>query len=112
MKKIVLVILIALSACQHDEPKTNCDVDDPINNVPWLKQKVQEIESSQSRQAYTVYKVKYNGETGFYISFCCAACNMIVLFYHCDGTSTPVSDFSQMETIATLWKPEDYKCLY
>lgn len=112
MKKIALLLLIAVSACKYNEvPKFACDVSDPANNLPWLKERIHEIEQSSLRQYFRVEKVEYDGEIGFYVSSCCPLCSTVPLFYKCSGDSILITDPSKLVVKGVIWQPSDYSCL-
>jgi hypothetical protein len=112
MKKIALLLLIIVSACEYDDvPKTNCGVKDPANDLPWLKDKIDELERSSLHPYFRVEQVEYNGETGFYVSDCCPFCDTFPIFYKCSGEAVTNIDTSKLVRKGIIWKAADYACM-
>ena len=112
MKRIVLLLSIIVSACKYnDMPANICEVRDPANDLPWLKEEIQNLEQSSIREYFRVEKVEYNGETGFYISNCCPFCDTIPIFYKCSGDHVIVTDLSKLVLKGVIWQPADFSCL-
>jgi len=114
MKRFVrfaLLLLIVVSACKYnDVNEVACDVSDPANNLPWLKDQIHEIEQSPLRKYYRVEKVEYKGETGFYITNCCPFCDTFPVFYRCSGEAIPYVAGSNIVSKGVIWQPSDYTC--
>ena len=112
MKKLSLFLLMVISSCQYDDvPKTTCGVRDPANDLPWLKEKIHELETSSLHPFYRVEQVEYNGEVGFYVRDCCPNCNTVPLFYKCSGDFVADIDVSKLVQKGIIWQPADYSCL-
>ena len=75
------LLLLTLSACQ--KPVTYCGVEDPINDIDWIKD---EIKNSSPK--LRIYKQTYNSTEGFYVYDCFdTSCNTITTYYKtCDNT--------------------------
>jgi len=111
MKKIAVVLLIVASACKYnDMPTTACEVRDPANDLPWLKEMIHGFEQSSIRQYFRVEKVEYNGELGFYVDSCCPMCSIIPIFYRCSGEAVTGIDASKLVSKGVIWQPSDFSC--
>lgn len=112
MKKISLLLLIVVSSCKYnDMPATTCDVRDPANDLPWLKEKIAGIQQSSIHQYFRVEQVEYNGETGFYIDNCCPFCDTLPIFYKCSGEAVTNIDTSKLISKGVIWQPSDFSCV-
>jgi hypothetical protein len=111
MKKTGLLLLIVISACQYNDLPTNtCDVRDPASDLPWLKEKIQEIQQTSIHQYFRVEQVEYNGEIGFYINSCCPLCDIQPIFYKCSGEAVINIDISKLIRKGIIWQPLDFSC--
>ncbi len=66
MKKLTLLTAISfllLSSCSDKNCNTYCNAEDPMNEIKWLKELVNENENH-----VTIYKLTYNNTEGFYIA--------------------------------------------
>ncbi|MEI9917984.1 MAG: hypothetical protein WDO14_04190 [Bacteroidota bacterium] len=112
MKRLVLFILIALSACQYEGiPTTSCNVTDPATDLPWLSEMIHELETSSLRPYFRVEQVEYNGEIGFYIRDCCPNCDTMPIFFKCSGDQVKNIDVSKLVPKGIIWQPADFACL-
>jgi hypothetical protein len=91
MKKLYLFLLAMCligTACKEDKPQEIekiCNVDNPLTDLPWLKAKIDEINSlvqdTIKRRFVDIYQCEYNnGETGFLINE-----GFTHPFYSCNG---------------------------
>ena len=123
MKKLLLVssfILLGLLSCTHDRDdnlKNVCNVANPTEDLPWLKDKIQELEQSSLYASGEIYisQTTYNGDNIFIIGNCCATCNTIVPIYNCEGDvlgsiGDGTFDTNLLETDVIIWKPENFVC--
>ena len=82
MKQIlILLISISLISCEKkEEPPCACDVENPQENLEWLKQRL------ENRFCTEVYLYTYNGQEYISIHDCPIGADMGVVTYNCDGT--------------------------
>ena len=79
---ILLILIVCLSACKKSGV---CDVNKPLEDLPWLKTRVSEItlliNQSRTAQSVSIYQCVYgNNEIGFLIDE-----GNIGPFYNCSG---------------------------
>lgn len=60
-----------------------CEVDNPLEDIPWLKERVDAMISNNIK-AY-VYRCIYNNQPGFLINDCVSCRDGIAFFASCDG---------------------------
>ena len=93
MKKILFFfMLLGLSACDQDatELRNTCNVENPVEDLPWLKTRIESYlqsdssETDWSRYVY-VAQTTYKGETIFLFLNCCPYCNYVPHAYSCQG---------------------------
>ena len=77
MKRLLFLFLLlfAFACSDDDENKSVCEVDNPVEDLEWLRAELEG--DSQSTYSDTfVYQALYFGQPVIYISICCPACNM------------------------------------
>lgn len=112
------MVFLVSSCVSHDFPQANtCDVRNPVDDLPWLKAKVAELNNSEfSRKYWYITQATYNLETVFIIKNCCPncltlpppvhACNGQVLF---DGAD---EQFDDIQAERLIWKSTEYACTF
>ncbi|NMH89758.1 hypothetical protein [Flavivirga algicola] len=90
MKKIflpVLLLLLIISSCKNDDDNSNttCNVSNPVEDLTWLKEIIEDFKQSTLVDESYVYKATYEGKTVFIIGNCCATCNSLTLVAYCNG---------------------------
>jgi hypothetical protein len=112
MKRFTFFLFIIVSACKYNDlPINNCDVRDPANDLPWLKDRIHELSQSSLHQYFRVEQVEYNGEICFYVNDCCAICDTTRPVYRCNGNLVSDVDYSKLVLKGVIWQPIDYVCL-
>jgi len=81
----VFLFLIASCSKENDQNKQICNLADPINELPWLK----EIKNSLTNCScqISILQATYNEQTVFYTAMNDPLCNSILTYtlYNCDG---------------------------
>lgn len=107
------VLMIAIVSCQDDDGAKACDVDNPVTDLPWLKDKVTELENSElSRKYFYVVQADYEGQTVFYVNSCCPMCLIVIQYYNCSGEIIESVDPDKVRNSTTIWTAEANECLF
>ncbi|HMJ71221.1 MAG TPA: hypothetical protein VK508_20135 [Cyclobacteriaceae bacterium] len=107
-----LTILAVVSCKDKDEPQV-CDVEDPVNELQWLKDKAAEIQNSEfSAKYFYIEEADYNGQVVFYVNNCCPMCTTFITYYDCSGTPLEEVDASQVKNGRRIWTPEGLECVF
>lgn len=106
------LILCLFCTCKKDNYSNLCGGSDPINNLPWLKAKVNTLETSGGH--YMIKRGIFQSKTSFFMVNRCTNCNSVNQTFDCNGNDLKLtseqyqfiyfsenSAFSQAETI---WK--------
>jgi hypothetical protein len=104
-------LLIFACSCSSNVDNEPCNVADPLNDLPWLKAKVQELEQHDLREYFYVDKAYYNGIMVFVFADCCPTCNTVMPMYNCEGEF--VKNFTMDLPLVKrqrIWTPEDSAC--
>jgi hypothetical protein len=106
-----------LSFSCDDEDKEiiiGCGVENPAENLPWLKERIDSFDQSAPYYQYLyVLQGKYLGETVFVFNNCCPFCTSIPPVYNCEGellwyaSEYPDREITDFEIV---WKPLGFQC--
>ena len=113
---LLLLLVFTALACQEDDKiQRSCNVENPVEELEWLRE---ELDSYQTETTYSdtfVYKATYNGRTVFYISICCPACDVMAPEIRtCDGESLGrlgvEIDSEHLENPTVVWRTNNGVC--
>ncbi len=119
--KLTLILSFLLLGCTTDDD-ANCSFNDPVTNLPWLEQKINEIEetSGDLLQFQYVLQAVYQKnpiqrEIVFVFGNCCPVCSTVVPVYNCNGMLLGVLgldvDSSAVFDYKVIWSPENFECV-
>lgn len=122
MKKIILLFalgLILLSCNKDNEyPVAACGVSNPVNELPWIKARIAEMETSSLRELFYVAQSELNGQTLFIFGNCCAQCNSVMPVYNYAGEELGLIGAQDgkygtelLSGSSIIWKTENNNCL-
>ena len=116
----ICVILLLLTTSCYEElgPDIACDIGNPTENLPWLADKIRDIETGNQYllQFYTISQARYRSQTVFFIHNCCPNCSFpYPTVYNCGGveigTLSPEDiKLDKLKNLIVIWTPEDYSC--
>ncbi len=117
MKPFILLTIVSLGlsvSCREEtDPRKPCSVDSPVEELPWLKDQIDEWEATTWRQYAYVLQARYGYETVFIFGNCCPYCSTVVPIYNClgeqIGTWGTIPD-EMLEDQKLIWKSEDSSC--
>jgi hypothetical protein len=110
---LIFALFVAVVSCKDNDAPNVCHVDDPVNDLEWLKTKIDELENSEfSRKYFYVEQAEYNGQTIFYINNCCPMCMTMLVYYDCSGNAIESVDNSQVKNGKRIWMSEDLECVF
>lgn len=119
-----MVISLSIISCKNDDDNLNntCSVANPIEDLDWLKEKIEELEQSSLFESGEIYisQANYNGNTIFILGNCCALCNSVISVYDCEGELIArlgyddendfVINFDIFERDTIIWSPPNFTC--
>lgn len=109
----IAILALAISCCDDEEGPLTCGYENPVNDLPWLKAKADEINNSEfSRRYFYIEKGEYNGETVFFVNSCCPLCDIAIIFYNCAGERVDPVSFSDVKNWERIWAPKELECLF
>jgi hypothetical protein len=111
---LILSFLLIGFACQeNDDPATACGVNDPIENIAWLKQLAEESSTGGLSEFSYISQAKYKGKRVFYWASCCPNCSWALILRDCDGEALDQNiTLDELEDIQVIWRPENFQCQF
>lgn len=113
----IIYIFLSLSCGKGTDPGPVCAVDDPAEDLEWLKVEIATMASSGLSRYFYVSQGKYGMMTVIIFLNCCPNCNTIVPVYNCAGehlgnigTGEDDIDSRFLEYERVIWKPADSAC--
>jgi len=122
MKSLIAIcaLLILLTSSCYEElgPDIACDVRNPTENLPWLADKIRDIETGNQYllQFYVISQARYRSQTVFFFQSCCPNCLFPTpAVYNCGGVeigtlSAEDIKFDKLKNLSVIWTPKDFSC--
>ncbi len=114
---LLLLCLICLISCNNDNTFIGgCDLDNPRDELPWLKTRIDSMASSDSPQIIYCYVVKgkYKNSTVFRFEDCNPVLAKVIFTLNCDGNPIESEDefisIRDLKNPVIIWKPNDFAC--
>ena len=117
IKIFLLIIGLAFSCEEGKDCCTHpCDVNNPAENLPWLKAEIDSWKSTGELYKYFyVEQGNYFGQPVFIMKDCCPFCNTITPVLDCKGEvlwyaySEP-DKTALITDLKIIWKSDDLQC--
>jgi len=113
----ILITFLLFSSCREEKLITNtCNVVDPVTDINWLSDLIQELEQNNSdiSQYFYLIQADLDGSTVFVLNNCCPFCNTTITIQDCSGqmigTIGKDFDIGELQHIEILWEPLDFAC--
>mgnify|MGYP005748228407 CR=1 FL=1 len=112
----ILFLSLIFFSCEKAEGPVSCGVENPSQNLPWLAERIENIEASSFPEYFYIVEARYNGETVFLFENCCPFCNSVVPVYNCNGdllgylSEQNGIDPSKISFVQIAWKPSNSSC--
>jgi len=97
------------------EANTACNTNNPIENLSWFRNKIEEIEKTDLAKFSYISQAEYKGSTIFIENSCCPFCSYIVVIYNFEGEQIgylgdenfPIEEVPQGDII---WRGSNFSC--
>jgi hypothetical protein len=111
LKKILLLFVYSLIvfSCNENEDPAGCGVENPVEDIAWIKEAIKFQNSGLAGFAYLVQGT-YKGRTVFIMESCCPFCNIITVVQDCRGEVLPDASVSDVINKKVIWKPSSSVC--
>lgn len=112
MKKVIfflLILLVPIFACDdNDDKKYNpdqevCGVKNPVENLPWLKLKIEQDNDKKGWSIQKVYTVNYNGEDLVLIHHPLSSLAYVDEIFDCQGNDLDIEMLPDLIEIMSDW---------
>lgn len=117
----VLIIAILLFSCDSNDNQLNffCSVDNPIEDLDWLKNEIDEREQNITDDSKYLYisQSSHDGESVIIYADCCPTCNSVYVVFNCVGENIGFigdGNFTS-ETLSSgevIWKTDKNLCSF
>ena len=120
-KLLILCILVFNCNSNDDllEIKAFCSVDNPTENLAWLKNEIENREQNiteDSKYLY-IYQSTHNSEVIIIYADCCPSCNSVYPVYNCKGESLGIIGYREQDIPfdvlsegQIIWKTTNFEC--
>ena len=86
--KLIISIVLVMCLCSCEKRKV-CNVDNPLTDLPWLKEIVDTFEENAvwlgANPQANIYQCKYKDGTGFLLEMCAGCPDAGYGFVNCEG---------------------------
>jgi hypothetical protein len=112
---VVFLAMMTVFSCERDDFNNTCNVDDPVEDLPWLRERISTILVTNPEIAKYQYisMAEYNGETVFMFGNCDPLALSVFPIFNCSdvliGTLGEIPADSLLNS-EIVWKTEDSLC--
>ncbi|WP_207433024.1 DUF6970 domain-containing protein [Sabulibacter ruber] len=103
-----LLCLVAFTSCEEEQVNRTCLVENPVQNIGWLRTRVLDLQKSEYCQFVKTGTLR--GNTVFVLGNCAPGINSIDSVYDCDGNllcyggdETCPNFFEEVKNLKTIW---------
>lgn len=84
---LLTILLFSNISCETKEnnPKTICGYNDPVHELPWLRDRIAALETDMGPAGYQIIRYQYHGAYVFLIDPCYGCADDLISVYNCDG---------------------------
>jgi len=111
-KSFLLVLLSStlLFGCADSENPTSCGVENPVEDLAWLKEAIEFSQSNGLAGFAYLIQGTYKGKTVFIMETCCPFCLIISVVQNCRGEVIPDASVNDVKNKKVIWKPANSGC--
>lgn len=110
------LLFIVLACRKSDSDVSGCGLDNPGEELTWLKGRIDSMATDTTELVKYCYVVQgeYKRRTVFKFEDCNPAINKLVFTLNCDGNRIDSNDdpifTSELKDPKVIWKPEEFAC--
>ena len=105
-----ILVLVLLFSCQESENPQGCDVANPIEDLPWLKEQINTSASSGLADYVYLIQGTYKGATVFTFLNCCPFCKSVPQILDCEGNLITNASITDVTDQKVIWRPATSVC--
>jgi hypothetical protein len=111
MTRILPILALALLfSCQESEGPKNCNVANPIEDLPWLKEGIKSTQELNLVDYFYLVQGKYKGATVFSFLNCCPFCKSVPQILDCEGNVITNASITDVTDQKVIWRPSTSVC--
>lgn len=118
MRKYWILVFYSflIFSCSDRDDNLNCDTNDPIKDLAWLKAEIEQRETNSFlyEEYFYISQAYYNSQNVFLYLNCCPFCNTSIPVYDCEGNSLGFigDDILSIDITNSfiIYEPSDFAC--
>jgi hypothetical protein len=111
MTRILPILVLAfLFSCQESEGPKNCNVANPIEDLPWLKEGIKSTQELNLVDYFYLVQGTYKGATVFTFLNCCPFCKFVPQILDCEGNVITNASINDVTNQKVIWRPATSVC--
>ncbi|MFL0685735.1 MAG: hypothetical protein ACJLTB_21445 [Algoriphagus aquaeductus] len=112
MKKYLFLLVCSalLFSCNDEEGPAVCGVENPVEDLVWLKEAVEFSQSNGLAGFAYLIQGTYKGKTVFIMENCCPFCLILSVVQDCRGVVIPDASVNDVTNKKVIWKPANSGC--
>lgn len=105
-----ILILVLLFSCQEVENPNGCNVANPTEDLPWLKEGIKSTMELNLVDYFYLVQGTYKGATVFSFLNCCPFCRSVPQILDCEGNVFPNASITDVPNQKVIWRPATSVC--
>ncbi len=105
-----ILVLILLFSCQEPESPKKCEVSNPIEDLPWLKEGIKSTQELNLVDYFYLVQGTYKGATVFTFLNCCPFCRFVPQILDCEGNVITNASINDVTNQKVIWRPATSVC--
>ena len=105
-----ILIFVLLFSCQESENPNGCNVANPVNDLPWIKELIKTNSEINLVQYFYLVQGTYEGQTVFSVLNCCPFCRTVPQILDCEGNVITTASITEVTNQKIIWKPAESVC--
>ncbi len=116
---MISLVLVVIISCEKNRFENTCGVDDPVEELAWLRDQITYIEQldMEASQYYYMKIAKYRGGTVFLPGNCNPVINSVFVVLNCSGerigiigNGEDMIGWEELSEIQLIWQPAYSAC--
>lgn len=104
------LILVFLFSCQESENPNGCNVDNPVEDLFWLKEGIKSTLELNLVDYFYLVQGTYKGATVFSFLNCCPFCRSVPQILDCEGKVITNASITDVTNQKVIWRPTTSVC--
>jgi hypothetical protein len=110
MRIFPILIFAFLLSCQESEKPNGCNVANPVEDLPWLKEGVKLTMELNLAEYFYLVEGTYKGATVFTFLNCCPFCSSVPQILDCEGNVITNASITDVMNQKVIWQPAESVC--